>query len=177
MTGRWSRIVGTLFCGISTVAGFAAAEEVWVLWLRSPDGTYKSWCRTNPPGMPGGPRQVDLAPGESLRCLPKTVDPRESMDPRGPKGKRWMTVSASTAWWDEPAYKPCNTLHLRGVFILRKLQEHDPARFHDVTDFYGDDRPDPQDIGKFEWQVILAYMGASDVEITDVQKRMGRVRR
>jgi hypothetical protein len=82
------------------------------------------------------------------------------------------------AWWDEPAYKPCNTFHLRGVFILRKLQGRDLARFHDVmTDLYGDDRPDPQDIGKFEWQVILAYMGASDVEITDVQKRMGRVRR
>jgi hypothetical protein len=25
------------------------------------------------------------------------------------------------AWWDEPAYKPCNTLHLRGLFIFRKL--------------------------------------------------------
>ena len=31
------------------------------------------------------------------------------------------------AWWDEPAYKPCNTLHLRGLFIFRKLCEHDPA--------------------------------------------------
>jgi hypothetical protein len=28
-------------------------------------------------------------------------------------------------WWDEPAYKTCNTFHLRGLFILRKLREHD----------------------------------------------------
>jgi hypothetical protein len=79
------------------------------------------------------------------------------------------------AWWDEPAYKPCNTLHLRGLFIFRKLREHDPAKFQDVmTDLYRDDHPDPQDIGRFEWQTILAYMGASEDEITDVQTRMGR---
>jgi hypothetical protein len=82
------------------------------------------------------------------------------------------------AWWGEPAYKPCNTFHLRGLFILRKLREHDPARLEDVlADLYRDDVPDPLDIGKFEWQIILAYMGASDEEIRDVQKRMGRVRR
>ena len=42
---------------------------------------------------------------------------------------------------------------------------------------YRDDPPDPQDIGTFEWQTILAFMGASEAEIADVQKRMGRVRR
>jgi hypothetical protein len=79
------------------------------------------------------------------------------------------------AWWDEPEYKRGNTLRLRGLFILSKLREHDPAKFHDVmTDLYRDDQPDPQDIGKFEWQTILAYMGASDQEIKDVQMRMGR---
>jgi hypothetical protein len=35
-------------------------------------------------------------------------------------------------WWDEPEYKPCNTFRLRGLFILRKLREHDPAKFQDV---------------------------------------------
>jgi hypothetical protein len=35
--------------------------------------------------------------------------------------------------------------------------------------------PDPQDIGTFEWQTILAFMGASEEEINDVQMRMGRV--
>jgi hypothetical protein len=76
------------FCGVGTVAGFAAAEDVWVLWLRTPDGTYNvltaepthQECLTVLDN-------VDLAPWESLRCLPKTVDPRESMEPRGPKGK------------------------------------------------------------------------------------------
>ncbi len=44
-----------------------------------------------------------------------------------------------------------------------------------MADLYRDDAPDPQDITKFEWQTILAYMGASEEEIADVQKRMGRV--
>ena len=30
-------------------------------------------------------------------------------------------------WWDEPAYKTCNTFRLRGLFILRKLREPAPA--------------------------------------------------
>ena len=47
------------------------------------------------------------------------------------------------AWWGEPAYRPCNTLRLRGLFIFRKLREHDPAKFQDVmTDLYRDDQPD-----------------------------------
>ena len=37
--------------------------------------------------------------------------------------------------------------------------------------------PDPQDIGAFEWQTILVYMGANDEEVRNVQKRMGRARR
>jgi hypothetical protein len=80
------------------------------------------------------------------------------------------------AWWDEPEYKPCNTFHLRGLVIFRKLREHDPAKFQDVmTDLYRDDQPDPQDIGRFEWQTMLAFMGASEEEIKDVCLRMGRV--
>jgi hypothetical protein len=46
-----------------------------------------------------------------------------------------------------------------------------------MADLYRDDAPGPQDITKFEWQTILAYMGASEDEIRDVQVRMGRVRR
>jgi hypothetical protein len=89
MTGRWPCIAVTILSGVSSVAaGFAADEAVWVLWLRSPDGTYNA--------LTAGPTRqeclavlgkVDLAPGESLRCLPKTVDPRESMEPRKPKGE------------------------------------------------------------------------------------------
>jgi len=33
--------------------------------------------------------------------------------------------------------------------------------------------PAAQDIGRFERQILLAYMGASDVELADVQERMG----
>jgi len=80
------------------------------------------------------------------------------------------------AWWDEPAYKTCNTFRLRGLFIFDKLKKHDAARFAELlSDLYQDDQPDPQDIGKCEWQTILAYMGADDEEVMDVQKRMGRV--
>src|SRR5258705_7826181 len=74
------------------------------------------------------------------------------------------------AWWNEPDYKPCNTLHLRGLFIFRKLRELDPAKFQEVmTYLYRDDQPDPQDIARFERQTILAYMGASEDEIPDGQ--------
>jgi hypothetical protein len=77
-----------------------------------------------------------------------------------------MTIGLDP-WWDEPDYKTCNTFHLRGLFILRKLREHDSTKFHDVmTDLY---------LGTFEWQTILAFMGATEEEIADVQKRMGRV--
>ena len=79
-------------------------------------------------------------------------------------------------WWKEPRYQACNTLYLRGRFIFDKLREHAAAKFEAVmTDLYGDERPDPQDIGQFEWQTILAYLGATEDEIADVQMRMGRV--
>jgi len=42
---------------------------------------------------------------------------------------------------------------------------------------YRDGVPDPQDIGKFEWQTSLSYMSASDEAIKDVQTRMGQVLR
>jgi hypothetical protein len=79
------------------------------------------------------------------------------------------------AWWDEPRYKTCITVHLRGLFIFDKLRAYDSAKFEAVmADLYPDERPDPQDIGRFEWQTILAFMGASEDEIADVQGRMGR---
>ena len=82
------------------------------------------------------------------------------------------------AWWNEPDYKPCNTFRLRGLFILRKLREHDPARLQDVlADLYRDDQPEPEDMGTFEWQTILAFMGAGEEKIKDAHLRMGRVRR
>ena len=56
-----------------------------------------------------------------------------------------------------------------------RAQRHVPRGGKDVmTDLYRDDQPDPQDIGRFEWQTILAYMGASEDEIADVQTRMRR---
>jgi hypothetical protein len=90
MTTRWPLIFLASLCGMGTVARFAAAEDVWVLRLRTPDGTYNilSAGPTRQECMavldklrPGG------APGESLRCLPKTVHPRESLNPHRPKGK------------------------------------------------------------------------------------------
>ena len=79
-------------------------------------------------------------------------------------------------WWDEAAYKAAQgTFSERGMFILARLQAHDAAKLKDVlADIYRDALPDPQDITKFQWQ-ILAFMGASEEEIKDVQMRMGRV--
>jgi hypothetical protein len=68
---------------------FAAAQDVWVLWLRTPDGTYNI--------VSAGPTRKEClavfdkllpgaAPGESLRYLPKTVDPRESRDSHRRRG-------------------------------------------------------------------------------------------
>ncbi|MGH7396474.1 MAG: hypothetical protein ACRELW_02960 [Candidatus Rokuibacteriota bacterium] len=88
---------------------------------------------------------------------------------------RSRTALDVDAWWDEPAYNTCNTLHLRGVLILQKLRAHDPDSFDDLMgDLYAEDLPDPEEIGRFEWRTILAFMGASGEEIEDVQMRMGR---
>ncbi len=80
-------------------------------------------------------------------------------------------------WWDDPAYKAAQgTLSEKGGFILAKLREHDAVKLQDVmVDLYRDAQPDPMDITKFQWATILAFMGASDQEIKDVQLRMGRV--
>jgi hypothetical protein len=81
------------------------------------------------------------------------------------------------AWWDEPAYKAAQgSFSTKGLFILAKLREHDPAKLQDVmVDLYRDAQPDPMDITKFQWATIVAFMGASEDEIKDVQLRMGRV--
>ena len=90
MTTRWPLIFLASLCGMGTVAMLAAAEDVWVLWLRTLDGTYNI--------LSAGPTRQECmavldklrpgaAPGESLRCLPKTVDPRESLDPHRPTEK------------------------------------------------------------------------------------------
>jgi hypothetical protein len=68
------------------------------------------------------------------------------------------------------------TFTRRGNFILNKLDKHDSNRLKEVlADLYRDEPPDPMDITKFQWQTILAFMGASEEEIKDVQLRMGRV--
>jgi hypothetical protein len=81
------------------------------------------------------------------------------------------------SWWDDPDYTVASeTFTLRGWFILRRLAHHDAAKLKDVMrDLYRDERKNPHDITKFEWKVILEYMGASPEEIVDVQQRMGRV--
>ena len=77
---------------------------------------------------------------------------------------------------DEPAYRAAQgTFTERGAFILGKLEAHDAAKLKDVlADVYRDAVPDPADMTKFEWEVILRFMGATPDEIKDVQLRMGR---
>jgi hypothetical protein len=81
------------------------------------------------------------------------------------------------AWWDEPVYKAAQgTFSEKGTLILARLREHDAAKLQDVmVDLYRDAQPDRMDITKFQWATILAFMGANEEEIKDVQLRMGRV--
>ena len=79
------------------------------------------------------------------------------------------------SWWAEPEYKVCGTFQSRGYFILRKLHQLDAAKLRSVTEeLYRDQEMEPQQITKFEWKVILEYMGATPEEIQAVQVRMGR---
>lgn len=81
------------------------------------------------------------------------------------------------AWWDEPAYRAAQgTFTERGAFILAKLEAHHAAKLKDVlADVYREAIPDPADMTKFEWEVIVRFLGACPDEIKDVQLRMGRV--
>jgi hypothetical protein len=80
------------------------------------------------------------------------------------------------AWWDEPDYEAASgTLSSRGAFILTKLAQLDAPKLRTVmVDLWRDEQKEPQDITKFEWKVILEYMGARADEVWDVQRRMGR---
>lgn len=80
-------------------------------------------------------------------------------------------------WWDEPFYKKAQgSFSDKGAYILNRLRSVDAEKLDTIReDLYRNGTPDPMDITKFEWQVILAFMGASEEEIADVQKRMGRV--
>lgn len=71
---------------------------------------------------------------------------------------------ALDAWWDEPGYHAARGFSIKGAFILRKLADHDAAKLKG-----------PADMTKFEWEIILRFLGASADEIKDVQRRMGRV--
>jgi hypothetical protein len=79
-------------------------------------------------------------------------------------------------WWDEPVYHAARgSFSTKGTFILAKLEAHDAAKLKDVLADDRADLPDPADMTKFEWEVILRFMGAHPDEIKDVQLRMGRV--
>ena len=67
------------------------------------------------------------------------------------------------AWWDEPTYHAARgSFSTKGAFILAKLEAHDPTRLKDVlADVYRDAVPDPADMTRFEWEVILRFLGAS----------------
>jgi hypothetical protein len=79
------------------------------------------------------------------------------------------------SWWDELGYRRCSTFTLKGAFILTKLLQRDAGKLRTVLlDLYRTEKKDLQDITKFEWKVILEYMGANPEEVADVQMRMGR---
>jgi hypothetical protein len=98
-------------------------------------------------------------------------------DPCRAEGEVMADGIGLDACWDELDYRQAlrGSLTDQGAFILRKLSQHDLVRFKTVMDdLYRHRPPDPSDITKFEWQVILAYLGATDEEIREVQHRMGR---
>lgn len=81
-------------------------------------------------------------------------------------------------WWDDPFYKTVQgSFSDKGACILTKLRSLESGKLETVLrDVYRDGQPDdPTKITKFEWSLILGYLGASQGEIEDVQKRMGRV--
>jgi hypothetical protein len=61
--------------------------------------------------------------------------------------------------------QPPPTVRPRHRHALRLV----PAPRHECAgfDLYRDEPPDPMDISKFQWQVILSYLGATDEEIRD----------
>ncbi len=77
-------------------------------------------------------------------------------------------------WWNEPHFSECVTPELRGEFVLGKLMQRDPTKFQKlllatckIT------KPRPVKLTSSQWQTLLAAMGASLVEISEVLIRLG----
>jgi hypothetical protein len=85
-----------------------------------------------------------------------------------------MAALGLDGWWDDPAYTQCDTVSLRAEFILAKLMQRDAEKFRAMmADLYRKLGPMPGHMTAFEWQTILAYMGATPAEIAEVLTRMG----
>lgn len=77
-------------------------------------------------------------------------------------------------WWTEPHFTRCFTPELRGEFILGKLMQRDPEKFRKLLlDTCKISRPCPVTLTATQWQTLLATMGASLVEISEVLIRLG----
>ena len=85
-----------------------------------------------------------------------------------------MPALGLDAWWDEPHYRQCYTVNLRGEFILSKLLQRDPPKLRALVASLFQVEPLPENISTAEWATILTAMGATPDEIADVQSRMGR---
>ncbi len=97
-------------------------------------------------------------------------------DPSAPSSGESMPDGLGLdAWWDELAYKRCDSFSRRAVFILNHLLQRDPVKFVYVMDnLYRAESIDAGEITGSRWKTILKHMGATDEEIRDVQMRMGR---
>ena len=77
-------------------------------------------------------------------------------------------------WWTEPHFKQCFTPELRGEFILGKLMQRAPKTFRKLLlETCNIGMPQPVQLTSSQWQTLLATMGASLVEISEVLIRLG----
>jgi hypothetical protein len=77
-------------------------------------------------------------------------------------------------WWDEPHFQHCGTPELRGEFVLGKLMQRDPTKCQKLllaTCNIG--KPRPVKLTSSQWQTLLAAMGASLLEISEVLIQLG----
>jgi hypothetical protein len=87
----------------------------------------------------------------------------------------------SSTWWDEAEYRQLGTVDERALFILDKLIKRDIRKFQAAWAvafpghlMYEPRQIQPDEVTRGPWLVILARVGATREETTDILDRVGR---